>query len=115
MTRAKWWMRGARRFSSISFPARKWKSAPPARTGRCGRSTIWSRGALPLLRRFLQPFNLQKPLQMADARGMAHFAERLGLDLPDAFTGDAKLLADLFERARIAIPQPETQFQHFPF
>src|SRR5487761_2742424 len=112
MSAAKWWTPGARRFSSISFPARKWRSVPPARTGSCGRLTTWSPGELALLRIRLQPFDLQKPLQMADARGMAHFAERLGFDLADALARDAKLLADFFERARVAVA--EAQFQNFP-
>src|SRR5882757_3182797 len=114
MRRVKWWMRGARRFSSINFPARKWKSARRVRTGRCGRWTTWSPGDLPLVRFHLQPFNLQKPLQMAETRGMAHFAKRLGLDLPDALARDPELLADFFERPRIAVAQTEAQFQDFP-
>src|ERR1017187_5094900 len=40
----------------------------------------------------IQVFNFQKAVQLADARGVAHFAERLGLDLPDALTRDSELL-----------------------
>src|ERR1700728_2686570 len=54
-----------------------------------------------------QFFNLQKPVQLADTRGMAHFAEGLRLDLPDAFARDAKLLADFLKRARIAVAEAE--------
>src|SRR5882724_373577 len=103
METAKWWMPGARRFSSINFPARKWKSAPPAKIGRCGRPTIWSPGDLRFFRGRLHAFNLQKPLQMAETRGMAHFAKRLGFDLPDTLARDMELLADLFKRARITV------------
>ena len=53
-------------------------------------------------------------MQLADARGVAHFAERLGLDLPDALARDAELLADFFERARVAVAEAEAQFQNFP-
>src|SRR5581483_5843630 len=65
-------------------------------------------GLLPLLRRT----QFQKSLQQPDAGGMAHFSQRLGLDLPDPFARDAELLADLFQRARIAIAHAEPQFQH---
>src|SRR5438477_2633224 len=47
--------------------------------------------------------HFQKPMQLADAGGVAHFAQRLGFDLANALAGDPKLAADLFERARIAV------------
>jgi len=63
----------------------------------------------------LQVFNFQKAVQLADARGVAHFAERLGFDLPDALTGDTELLPDFLERTRATIAQTKTQFQNLPF
>jgi len=41
---------------------------------------------------------------------MAQLAERLGLDLPDALTGDREALADLFQRvlALLADAEPES-------
>ena len=53
--------------------------------------------------------HFEESVQLAYARGMAHLAERFGLDLPDAFARDAELLAHLFERAGIAVTQAETQ------
>ena len=50
---------------------------------------------------------------MADARGVTHFAEGLGFNLTDAFAGDAELLADFFQRARITVAQAETEFENF--
>jgi len=62
----------------------------------------------------IQGFNFQKAVQLADARGVAHFAERLGLDLTDAFARDFEILADFFQRARTAVHQTKALFQHHP-
>ena len=40
---------------------------------------------------------------------MAQFRERLRLDLADAFASHAELLADLFERADLAVVETEAQ------
>src|ERR1022692_5064256 len=108
MKTGSWWMRGAHRYFSISFPAVKRKFIPPARIKSFGLRTIWSPGDSVRL----QSFDLQKTVQLPQARGMAHLAERLGLNLPDAFAGDIELLADLLQRARVAIPQAKTQLQN---
>src|SRR5690242_17311723 len=47
--------------------------------------------------------SLQKVLERLGAGGVAEFAERLRLDLPDALAGDAELLADFFQRAAVAV------------
>src|SRR5262245_10203367 len=44
---------------------------------------------------------------------MAHFAKRLGFDLPDALARDADLVAEFLERARVAVHQTETLLQNF--
>src|SRR5688572_18181061 len=44
-------------------------------------------------------FGFEEALQLADAGGVAHFAEGLGFDLADALAGDLELFADFFERA----------------
>ena len=41
-------------------------------------------------------FEFQKAIQLPDARGVPHFAERLGFDLPDALARDPELAADFF-------------------
>ena len=58
-------------------------------------------------------FDFEEAVQLADARGVAHFAEGLGFDLADAFAGHFELLADLFERARVTIHEAEALFEHF--
>ena len=108
--------------SSFKNPVKKsWKTVDglPQRGDLQARSgSILRRAASPtnLFRRpqSLQVFNFQKAVQLADARGVAHFAERLGLDLPDAFPGDAELLPNFLERARATVAQTKTQFQHLP-
>jgi hypothetical protein len=56
----------------------------------------------------VQFLNFQKAVQLTDARGMAHFAKRFGLDLPDALAGDPELLADFLECACTAVTEAET-------
>ena len=43
---------------------------------------------------------------------MPQLAQRLGLYLTDALTGDVELLADLFQRARAPVEYAEAQFKH---
>ena len=45
---------------------------------------------------------------------VAELAQRLGLDLPDALAGHPEPLADLFQRALVAVDQPKPQLQHAP-
>src|SRR5207302_7421369 len=54
---------------------------------------------------------LDEGLEVAPAQRMAQLAERLGLDLPDALTGDREALADLFQRvlALFADAEPQTE------
>src|SRR5688572_16116710 len=77
--------------------------------------TTLHRSRLLLLLLLLLLLDVQESLKLPNARGMAHLAERLGLDLPDALARDLELLSDFLQRARIAIAQPETQFEHFAF
>jgi hypothetical protein len=42
---------------------------------------------------------------------VTHLAERLRLDLADAFARDFELFADFFERAAVAIAKAEAQFK----
>src|SRR3954470_8150810 len=44
---------------------------------------------------------------------VAKLRQRLRLDLPDALAGDAELLADLLERARMAVDEPEPELDDF--
>ena len=52
-------------------------------------------------------------MELADAGGVAHFAQGLGFDLADAFAGDLELPPHLFERAGLAVAKAEAQFQDF--
>src|SRR5439155_9592771 len=54
---------------------------------------------------------LDEGLEVAPAQRMAQLAERLGLDLPDALTGDREALANLFQRvlALLADAEPEAE------
>src|SRR6476619_7839535 len=51
--------------------------------------------------------SLQKRPQLAAAGRMPQLAQRLGLDLPDAFAGDREALADLLEGVLAAIADAE--------
>ena len=53
----------------------------------------------------------EEPFELPDTRGVAHFAEGLGLDLADAFAGDLELPADLLERAAVAVHESEALFE----
>ena len=85
-------------------------------TGRGRRSTSrraegdWQRLVLERLGHFS---DFEKAVQLADAGGVAHFAQGLGFDLTDAFASDAELPADFLERAWRAVAQAEAQVQHF--
>src|SRR2546428_587638 len=59
--------------------------------------------------------SFEEALKLAQPRRVAHLAQRLGLDLADAFARDLELLADFFERAAVAIPKAEAQFEHLAF
>src|SRR3954454_7960554 len=47
--------------------------------------------------------------QLLGPRRVPQLRQRLGLDLPDALPGDAELLADLFESARVTVGQSEPE------
>src|ERR1035441_3173460 len=53
----------------------------------------------------------EEALEFAPAGRVAQFAQGLGLDLADAFAGDLVLLADLLQRARIAVIQAIAELQ----
>ncbi len=52
---------------------------------------------------------------MADAGGVAHFAEGFGFDLTDALAGDFELASDFLEGAAVAIDEAEALFQDGAF
>ena len=64
--------------------------------------------------REVQVRRFEEALELADARGVAHLAERLGLDLADTLARDPELLPNLLQGTRTAVAQAETQFQHLP-
>src|SRR5581483_4588192 len=53
--------------------------------------------------------------QFATAARMVQFAERLCLDLANAFARDAEFLADFFQRMTLAVLEPKAQLQDAPF
>jgi hypothetical protein len=57
----------------------------------------------------------EEALELADAGGMAHFAEGLGFDLADALAGDVELAADFLEGAGIAVAKAEAEFEDAAF
>src|SRR2546423_14468635 len=57
--------------------------------------------------------DFQKSVQMAEAGGMPHFAERLGFDLTDALASHPELAAHFLQGAGKTVTQAEAQFQHF--
>src|SRR3954454_20049753 len=52
---------------------------------------------------------LEVVAELLRPRGVAQLRERLGLDLADPLAGEAELLADLVERARLAVGETEAQ------
>src|SRR5205814_6546547 len=57
---------------------------------------------------------LQVVLELAAPGWVAQLAQRLGLDLADALTGDVEFLADLLERPGAAVFKPEPELEHPP-
>src|SRR5438874_2305454 len=57
---------------------------------------------------------LQVVLELAASGWVAQLAQRLGLDLADALTGDVEFLADLLERPGAAVFKPEPELEHPP-
>src|SRR5581483_10770142 len=80
------------------------QAAGGTRKARSGRA---SQFLLRLLR-----LQFEETLELADARGMAHFSQRLGFDLADALARDLELPAHFLERARVAIAQAKAQLEH---
>ena len=58
---------------------------------------------------------LQIVLQLLAPARVAELAQRLGLDLTDAFARHVELLSDLFEGALAAVLQAEPQGEHLLF
>src|SRR5580700_1071244 len=63
--------------------------------------------------RALVPHSIHKRPQLARARGMSQFAERLGFDLADAFAGYCKRLADFFQSVLAAIFEAKAHLDNF--
>jgi hypothetical protein len=59
-------------------------------------AAIVASGASPILR-------LEEAFELADAGRVAHFTERLRLDLPDAFASDLELPAYFLKRTTVAV------------
>src|SRR5580698_4594044 len=62
---------------------------------------------------YLVSNSVHKRPQLARARWMPQFPQRLGLNLPDAFASDRKRLADFFQRVLGAVFQPEAHLDDF--
>ena len=54
-------------------------------------------------------------MQVADAGWVPHLAQRLRLDLADAFARDAELAAHFLKRARVTVNEPKALFEHRAF
>src|SRR5687767_6837331 len=52
---------------------------------------------------------------MANARWVPKFPQTLRFDLANAFASDFELLADFFERSRVAIGQTKAQLENLAF
>ena len=63
----------------------------------------------------VEKVRVEKVFELRDAGGVARFARVLGLDLPDAFASDFKLLADLFEGTTVAVGQSEPLLEDLAF
>src|SRR5260370_40451422 len=63
----------------------------------------------------LVPQAVHEGAQLARTRGVAQLAQRLGLDLPDAFTCNRERLANFFQGVLAAIFQSEAHFDHALF
>src|SRR5258708_24813862 len=59
-----------------------------------------------------RPSTVQEAAQFPRPRGVLQLAQGLGLDLADAFAGDAELLADLFEGVVGVHADAEAHAQH---
>src|SRR5436190_6992818 len=59
--------------------------------------------------------SLQEALKYPQPDRVAQFSKRLRLNLPNAFAGQLKFLADFLERMHAAIIHAETQSEHAPF
>ena len=59
--------------------------------------------------RVVRLLGVEEAGELAEARRVTHFAQGFGLDLADAFAGDLELLADLFERAAVAVDEAEAE------
>src|SRR6185312_9847056 len=57
-------------------------------------------------------FQIEETAQLLAARGMTQLAQRLGLDLADAFAGHVELLADLFQGVVSIHVDAEAHAQH---
>src|SRR5262249_44374937 len=53
--------------------------------------------------RVVDLLGVEEAVELPNARRVAHLAQRLRLDLPDALARDLELLADFLERAAVAV------------
>jgi len=109
--------KGRERFSTCCGVGETQRTAWALRNrhGRSGFARLFHCDLLEEVLGIVELFGIEKAVELADARWVAHLAERLGLDLADAFAGDFELLADFLEGAAITIDQAETERQHAAF
>src|SRR5207253_11014211 len=82
----------------------------PNRLGAgCSAIELWARRVIVSAARSRSRF--QEAPELLGARRMTELAQRLGLDLPDPFSGDGKILSDFFERVLAAVREAEAQPQ----
>jgi hypothetical protein len=82
------------------------------RTGTRGARRTRGGGDLQQVLRVVDLFGIEETVQLANAGRVAHLAQCLGLDLPNAFASHLELLADLLERPAVAVDQAEPQREH---
>src|SRR5262245_2516568 len=88
-------------------PANAQSWASTARECLAGASLPTDRQKNPLCLKSL--FRFEESLQLPNARGVPHLAERFSFYLANSFACDFELFAHFFQRARITVTQPEAQ------
>src|ERR1039458_4399689 len=78
----------------------------------CGTALLWTGKPVPTL---LVPDSVHERPQFPRARWMAQLAQRLGLDLADAFAGYCERLADFLKSVLRAVFQPEAHLDNLFF
>ena len=61
---------------------------------------------------FCDAFYFQEAMELADAGGVTHFAQRLSFDLSDALASHSELPADFLQGSGVAVAQSKSQLQN---